>query len=98
MTDVWSPIKVANMQLPHRLAMAPMTRSRAMPDGTPGDLASLYYAQRAGMGLLITEGTQPSADGRATWPRLAFTRTSTSPVGARSPTLSTMRGAGFSFS
>jgi 2,4-dienoyl-CoA reductase-like NADH-dependent reductase (Old Yellow Enzyme family) len=52
------------MQLSHRLAMAPMTRSRAKPDGTPGDLAPEYYAQRASMGLLITEGTQPSDDGQ----------------------------------
>lgn len=44
--------------------MAPMTRSRAKPDGTPGDLAPEYYSQRATMGLLITEGTQPSADGQ----------------------------------
>ncbi|MDH5821681.1 alkene reductase [Luteimonas sp. RD2P54] len=64
MTDVWSPIQVGNLQLPHRLAMAPMTRSRARPDGTPGALAAEYYAQRATMGLLVTEGTQPSEDGQ----------------------------------
>ncbi|AMJ61112.1 alkene reductase [Bosea sp. PAMC 26642] len=64
MTDVWSPIKIGASQLPHRLAMAPMTRSRARPDGTPGDMAPEYYAQRATMGLLITEGTQPSQDGQ----------------------------------
>lgn len=64
MTDLWTPITVGAMTLPHRLAMAPMTRSRAQADGTPGDLAPLYYAQRAGMGLLISEGTQPSADGQ----------------------------------
>lgn len=64
MTDIWTPIKIANMQLQHRLAMAPMTRSRAKPDGTPGDLAAEYYAQRAGLGLLISEGTQPSDDGQ----------------------------------
>jgi N-ethylmaleimide reductase len=64
MTDIWSPITVGNMHLPHRLAMAPMTRSRAKSDGTPGDLAADYYAQRASMGLLITEGTQPSDDGQ----------------------------------
>ncbi|MGY3454026.1 alkene reductase [Bradyrhizobium sp. USDA 4353] len=64
MSEVWTPIKVGNMQLPHRLAMAPMTRSRAKPDGTPGDLAPEYYAQRATMGLLISEGTQPSDDGQ----------------------------------
>jgi 2,4-dienoyl-CoA reductase-like NADH-dependent reductase (Old Yellow Enzyme family) len=44
--------------------MAPMTRSRAKPDGTPGDLADEYYSQRASMGLLISEGTQPSDDGQ----------------------------------
>jgi 2,4-dienoyl-CoA reductase-like NADH-dependent reductase (Old Yellow Enzyme family) len=44
--------------------MAPMTRSRAKPDGTPGDLAAEYYAQRASLGLIITEGTQPSDDGQ----------------------------------
>lgn len=64
MTTIWSPIQVGSLQLPHRLAMAPMTRSRAKPDGTPGDLAPEYYAQRASMGLLITEGTQPSEDGQ----------------------------------
>jgi 2,4-dienoyl-CoA reductase-like NADH-dependent reductase (Old Yellow Enzyme family) len=64
MTDIWTPIEVGKMRLSHRLAMAPMTRSRAMPDGTPGDLAATYYAQRAEMGLLITEGTQPSEDGQ----------------------------------
>ncbi|QKC82517.1 alkene reductase [Mesorhizobium sp. NZP2077] len=64
MTYVWSTFKLGNLQLPHRLAMAPMTRSRAKPDGTPGDLAPEYYAQRATMGLLITEGTQPSEDGQ----------------------------------
>lgn len=64
MTDIWTPVEVGSMRLSHRLAMAPMTRSRAMPDGTPGDLAATYYAQRAEMGLLITEGTQPSEDGQ----------------------------------
>lgn len=64
MTNVWSPINVGSLQLQHRLAMAPMTRSRAKPDGTPGDLAPQYYAQRASMGLLIMEGTQPSEDGQ----------------------------------
>lgn len=64
MTDLWTPITIGAMPLPHRLAMAPMTRSRAKPDGTPGDLAPLYYTQRASLGLLITEGTQPSEDGQ----------------------------------
>jgi 2,4-dienoyl-CoA reductase-like NADH-dependent reductase (Old Yellow Enzyme family) len=64
MTSLWDPITVGKISLPHRLAMAPMTRSRAKPDGTPGDLATEYYAQRASLGLIITEGTQPSDDGQ----------------------------------
>ena len=45
--------------------MAPMTRSRATAEGalaTP--LMAEYYAQRAGAGLIITEGIQPSAVGQ----------------------------------
>jgi 2,4-dienoyl-CoA reductase-like NADH-dependent reductase (Old Yellow Enzyme family) len=52
------------MELAQRFAMAPMTRSRAKVDGTPGDLATEYYAQRAAAGLMISEGTQPSDDGQ----------------------------------
>lgn len=64
MTKLWDPVKVGRMTLPHRLAMSPMTRSRALQDGTPADLAILYYTQRASMGLIISEGTQPSDDGQ----------------------------------
>lgn len=64
MTTIWDPITIKNLQLPHRLALAPMTRSRALADGTPGPLAAEYYAQRADLGLLISEGTQPSGDGQ----------------------------------
>lgn len=64
MTKLWSPITLGRIQLAHRLAMAPMTRSRALPDGSPGEFSPLYYQQRASLGLLISEGTQPSADGQ----------------------------------
>jgi N-ethylmaleimide reductase len=64
MKKLWTETKVGQMNLSHRLAMAPMTRSRAHEDGTPGELAALYYSQRASLGLIITEGTQPSADGQ----------------------------------
>ena len=65
MNDIWQPITVGHMQLSHRLAMAPMTRSRAQPStARPGDLAAEYYAQRASVGLIISEGTQPSDDGQ----------------------------------
>lgn len=64
MNTLWNPVKVGKLNLKHRLAMAPMTRSRAKADGTPGDSAAQYYAQRASLGLLIAEGTQPSDDGQ----------------------------------
>src|SRR6266436_553141 len=59
-----TPVRVGRYTLPNRLVMAPMTRSRAEFDGTPGDLAAKYYAQRASVGLIIAEGTQPSDDGQ----------------------------------
>jgi 2,4-dienoyl-CoA reductase-like NADH-dependent reductase (Old Yellow Enzyme family) len=64
MNALWSPVKIGKLNLNHRLAMAPMTRSRAKLDGTPGDSTATYYAQRASLGLLIAEGTQPSDDGQ----------------------------------
>jgi N-ethylmaleimide reductase len=62
--SIWQPFTLGRLTLPHRLAMSPMARNRAKEDGTPGDLAAEYYGQRASLGLIITEGTQPSADGQ----------------------------------
>jgi N-ethylmaleimide reductase len=64
MNQWFSPVRVGRYTLPNRLVMAPMTRSRADIAGVPGDLAARYYAQRAGVGLIVTEGTQPSDDGQ----------------------------------
>lgn len=64
MTTLWDPIRIGRMTLPHRLAMSPLTRSRALPGGTPSEFAAEYYSQRASLGLLISEGTQPSEDGQ----------------------------------
>ena len=64
MTNIYSPFTLGKLQLQNRLVMAPMTRARANADGTPGKLAAEYYGQRAGVGLTITEGTQPSDDGQ----------------------------------
>lgn len=64
MTTLFSPVQVGRYTLKNRLVMAPMTRSRAQYDGTPGELAATYYAQRVGVGLIVTEGTQPSDDGQ----------------------------------
>jgi N-ethylmaleimide reductase len=64
MKQSFTPVRVGRYTLPNRLVMAPMTRSRAKPNGTPGELAAEYYAQRASVGLIVTEGTQPSDDGQ----------------------------------
>lgn len=64
MHTAFQQVSVGRYQLPNRLVMAPMTRSRAQADGVPGELAAQYYAERASVGLIITEGTQPSADGQ----------------------------------
>lgn len=64
MRKLFEPVRLGRNTLQNRLAMAPMTRSRAQFDGTPGELAAEYYSQRASAGLIITEGTQPSDDGQ----------------------------------
>src|SRR6476660_5289515 len=64
MNQSFTPVRVGRYTLPNRLVMAPMTRSRAKFDGTPGELAAEYYSQRASVGLIVTEGTQSSDDGQ----------------------------------
>jgi N-ethylmaleimide reductase len=61
---LWQPIKVGDLDLPHRLVMAPMTRNRSTPEGVPTELNAEYYAQRASTALIISEGVQPSEDGQ----------------------------------
>ena len=64
MNPLFTPVRLGRATLPNRIVMAPMTRSRAQADGTPGASAATYYAQRASAGLIIAEGTQPSDDGQ----------------------------------
>src|SRR6185312_2483342 len=59
---LFQPAGLGDIQLTSRIVMAPMTRSRAI-DNQPGELETRYYTQRAGAGLIITEGTSPSANG-----------------------------------
>jgi 2,4-dienoyl-CoA reductase-like NADH-dependent reductase (Old Yellow Enzyme family) len=53
------PQRIGTVDLKNRLAVAPMTRVSAAPDGTPTDEMVSYYAEfaRGGFGVLITEGT-----------------------------------------
>ena len=59
-----SPVELGSLALRNRIVMAPMTRSRALAGDVPGELSVAYYAARAAAGLIVTEGTQPSADGK----------------------------------
>lgn len=61
MNDLFQPFQLGPITLANRLVMAPLTRSRAGAGNVPGPLVVEYYAQRAGMGLIIAEATQVSA-------------------------------------
>ena len=62
---LFSPLKVGQLQLPNRVVMAPLTRSRAEPGHVAGELIAEYYAQRAGAGLIIAEATMAASDASA---------------------------------
>ncbi|WP_375502590.1 alkene reductase [uncultured Jatrophihabitans sp.] len=64
MTALFEPISVGKLTLSNRVVMAPLTRNRADENGVPQDIAVEYYRQRASVGLIISEGTQPSAVGQ----------------------------------
>ncbi|GAA2603641.1 alkene reductase [Paractinoplanes durhamensis] len=65
MATAFDPYDLSGLKLANRIAMAPMTRSRAYgPGAAPTELTATYYAQRASAGLIITEGTQPSVIGQ----------------------------------
>ena len=61
---LFTPARLGAVEIPNRVLMAPMTRSRAGRDGVPGPLAALYYAQRASAGLIVTEATQVTPQGQ----------------------------------
>lgn len=51
------PVRIGGLDLPNRVIIAPLTRSRAGAEGVPGALNVEYYVQRASAGLIITEAT-----------------------------------------
>lgn len=62
--NLFSPTTLGAINVRNRIAMAPLTRSRAGMDGTHTPLAAEYYGQRATAGLIITEATNISRQGR----------------------------------
>jgi N-ethylmaleimide reductase len=59
-SSLFDPIDLGALKLKNRIAMAPLTRSRAVEGEVPNPLAADYYAQRASVGLIVSEATQIS--------------------------------------
>jgi N-ethylmaleimide reductase len=59
------PYRLHDLQLPNRVVMAPLTRSRSGPERIPNATMADYYAQRASAGLIVSEATtiSPQANG-----------------------------------
>jgi N-ethylmaleimide reductase len=65
-SKLFAPFELGPIQLANRIVMAPMSRNRANADGVPRELTSLYYAQRASAGLIVTEAAPVSLQGSST--------------------------------
>jgi N-ethylmaleimide reductase len=60
-----SPYTLGDLKLKNRIVMASLTRTRAEnQEKIPNELMAEYYAQRAGAGLIVTEGTFVSEQGQ----------------------------------
>lgn len=62
---LYTPVVIGGRTLRNRLAMAPMTRSKATADGRVLEERAEYYAARAGAGLIVTEAAQVSLRGQS---------------------------------
>ena len=63
MPSLLDPIVVGGLELPNRVIMAPLTRLRGTADHVPTEVMVEYYRQRAGMGLILSEGIPVSPQG-----------------------------------
>jgi N-ethylmaleimide reductase len=61
--SLFSPYALGSIGLHNRIVMSPMTRCRASAGGVPNALMAEYYGQRAGAGLIVSEGVAPSPNG-----------------------------------
>lgn len=98
---LFSPYALGHLTLPNRIVMPPMTRSRAASGEVATALMAEYYSQRAGAGLIVSEGTQISRQGQGyAWTpgihsaeQVAGWRQVTEPAGASSPSSGTSAGS-----
>lgn len=63
-SDLFKEVKLGPLTLNNRIVMAPLTRSRALNGDIQGPMNAEYYAQRATAGLIISEATQISQQGK----------------------------------
>ncbi len=63
-SDLFRPVKVGALYLANRIVMAPLTRDRASKNDVPTALNAEYYVQRASAGLIISEATNISQQGK----------------------------------
>ena len=57
MNSLFNPLTIGSLELPNRIIMSPLTRSRAGSERIPNDLMVEYYTQRSSAGLIISEAT-----------------------------------------
>lgn len=62
--NLFTPVTLGAVSLPNRVIMAPLTRMRAEHGDVPTPLLTEYYRQRASAGLIITEASQVSPQGK----------------------------------
>ncbi|EMP54313.1 N-ethylmaleimide reductase [Marinobacter santoriniensis NKSG1] len=62
---LFEPFNLGDLTLPNRVLMSPLTRSRSsQPGDIPNDMNAHYYQQRAGAGMIFSEATQVSPQGK----------------------------------
>ncbi|MGF6758917.1 2,4-dienoyl-CoA reductase-like NADH-dependent reductase (Old Yellow Enzyme family) [Paraburkholderia sp. GAS42] len=57
MPTLCDPLQIGDLTLPNRIIMVPLTRKRAGDERVPNALMAKYYAERASVGLILTEAT-----------------------------------------
>ena len=67
MADLFTPLRLGELELPNRIWMAPLTRCRAEAEHLPGELMAQYYSQRASAGLIVAEATMVMEGNSAFW-------------------------------
>jgi N-ethylmaleimide reductase len=68
-SDLFSPLRLGDLDLPNRILMSAMTRTRATSDNVPTELIAEYFAQSAGAALIVTDCTAVSTQARGINPR-----------------------------